>query len=125
MSDRATLTVVRRWELWEGEGETAFFPATSEKNRLMARSQASLRHGRQRHPASDEAMQALYDHLDIGSYQPPLREDGTATPRMRTTTSEESTIPCSQRGLVVSGGRRDCQCAWGARPRCGRSHRRL
>jgi hypothetical protein len=35
--DRATLIVVQRWELWEAEGETAFFPATSEKNRVMAR----------------------------------------------------------------------------------------
>ena len=78
--DRDTLTHTRRWELWEDEGETAFFPSSSEKNRVMARVSGLVKTWETEASSLNEAMQKLYDHLDFGQYQPQLRQDGTPYP---------------------------------------------
>ena len=71
---------MRRWELWEKDGETAFFPASSEKNRVMARVDGLVKTWETDASSWNEVMQAMNDHLDFGMYQPQLREDGTPYP---------------------------------------------
>jgi hypothetical protein len=71
---------MRRRELWEKHGETAFFPASSKKNRVMTRANGLVKTWETDASSWNEAMQAMYHHLDFGTYQPQLREDGAPYP---------------------------------------------
>lgn len=55
------LESMRPWELWESEGESIFFPASSEKNRAMAKASGAAKTRETDGSNSNEAMQAFYD----------------------------------------------------------------
>ena len=71
---------MHRWELWQGEGEYSFFPATNEKNRVMARVLGHVKTWEIDASSFNGAMQALNEHLGFGPYQPAFRDDGTPFP---------------------------------------------
>lgn len=77
--------VVRRWELWrsiddEGVTTTEFFPATSEKSRVMARAEGAVKVWETVASSTNEAMRLRNEHLGFAPYQPMLRDDGTPYP---------------------------------------------
>ena len=71
---------MRRWELWRGDGFNDFFPATSEKSRVMARRAGAVKVWETEASSSNETLQKRNDHLGYGSYVPMLQDDGTPYP---------------------------------------------
>jgi hypothetical protein len=71
---------MRRWELWSGDDSNTFFPATSEKTRVMARVEGEVKVWETEASSSNDAMQKRNDYLGYGPYVPMLQDDGTPYP---------------------------------------------
>ena len=69
-----------RWELWEGEGGTTFFPEWNDKARRMAEKEGLALVWHVEAQGYNPAMRALNEHLGLDPYKTMLRDDGTPYP---------------------------------------------
>jgi hypothetical protein len=65
-----------RWELWEREGSTSFFPDWNVQARRMAEEESIALTWEVEAKGSNPPSHALYEHLGFGEYKPMLREGG-------------------------------------------------
>jgi hypothetical protein len=69
-----------RWELWEREGSSNFFPDWNDQARRMAKEEGMRFTWEVEAKGANPASRALYEHLGFGEYKPMLRDDGTPYP---------------------------------------------
>jgi hypothetical protein len=71
---------MRKWELWEDEGGSSFFPESNMQARLMAMEDGLVKVWEVEASSTNDAMRAMNERLGWGPYKPMLQDDGTPFP---------------------------------------------
>jgi hypothetical protein len=69
-----------RWELWEREGSTSFFPDWNVPAPQVAEEEGMTLTWEVETKGSNPPSRALSEHLGFGEYKPMQREDGAPYP---------------------------------------------